>query len=77
MKKSSFVKISHICGRIATQHGHGLRVCEGDVGKSLERQRRNYDDRAGALVLEEGATVNYFHPLKKRRLSLTGQGCGW
>ena len=34
----------------------------GTLGRSVERQRRNYDARAGSAEIEEGATVYYFHP---------------
>ena len=41
----------------------------GALGRSVERQRRNYDARAGPAEIAEGATVYYFHPLKKLGLS--------
>ena len=51
------------------QMAEAYEYARAALGRSVERQRRNYDARACAGEIAIGATVYYYHPLKKQGIT--------
>ena len=56
---------------LQTDMEQAFRYAREAIGKAVNRQRRNYDARVREIgpELEEGDTVYYYHPIKKKGIS--------